>query len=179
MEAKTYSLYLPADRSLRASDTDREAVGDILRRAHVQGRLDADEFAERFGRSLEAKTYAELDALLLDLPIEQAEPPAASSGWWANPAPAWPSSGWLPPGGGPAGGGPGYPGGPFGPPAQQRSHWLWPGAALVLFWLAITLVVFSATGGHLIWFFFPLAWVFWFTRGGRYRRRRSEKPQYR
>ncbi len=44
-----YSTYSPQDRSLRASDHDREAIGDFLRRQHVVGRLDADEYADRYG----------------------------------------------------------------------------------------------------------------------------------
>ena len=65
-----YSTYSPQDRSLRASDDDREAIGDFLRRQHVAGRLDADEFADRYGRCLEAKTYAQLDGLITDLPFD-------------------------------------------------------------------------------------------------------------
>jgi len=68
VETNPYSRRVPADRALRASDADRTAVGDILRREHVAGRLDTDEFADRFGRCLEAKTYAQLDALIADLP---------------------------------------------------------------------------------------------------------------
>ena len=67
-ETNHYSRRTPADRALRASDADRTAVGDILRKEHVAGRLDTDEFADRFGRCLEAKTYAQLDVLLADLP---------------------------------------------------------------------------------------------------------------
>jgi Domain of unknown function (DUF1707) len=83
-ETSRYSRRTPADRNLRASDADRAAVGDILRREHVAGRLDTDEYADRYGRCLEAKTYAQLDELLIDLPLE-AEPvlqprPAAVSG---------------------------------------------------------------------------------------------------
>jgi Domain of unknown function (DUF1707) len=60
----------PRDRSLRVGDAEREAVSEILRREHVRGRLDADEFQERLDRSLTAKTYADLDALVADLPPE-------------------------------------------------------------------------------------------------------------
>jgi hypothetical protein len=58
----------PSDRSLRVGDAEREAAGETLRREHVNGRIDAVEFQERLGRSLVARTYADLDALVSDLP---------------------------------------------------------------------------------------------------------------
>jgi hypothetical protein len=58
----------PRDRNLRVGDAEREAVGEILRREHVNGRLDVVEFQERLDRSLVAKRYADLDALVADLP---------------------------------------------------------------------------------------------------------------
>ena len=63
----------PRDRSLRVGDKERDAVGEILRQRHVEGRLDADEFGDRLDRCLKAKTYAELDALIADFPSENAE----------------------------------------------------------------------------------------------------------
>jgi hypothetical protein len=63
----------PRDRRLRVGDSEREAVGEILRREHVDGRLDSDEFQERLERCLTAKTYAELDELVADLPSPEAE----------------------------------------------------------------------------------------------------------
>jgi Domain of unknown function (DUF1707) len=62
----------PRDRSLRAGDRERDAVSEILRRAHVEGRLDSDEFQERLERCLTAKTYADLDRLIADFPREGA-----------------------------------------------------------------------------------------------------------
>jgi hypothetical protein len=58
----------PSDRSLRVGDAERDAVGEVLRREHVNGRIDAVEFQERLERSLVARTYADLDALVADLP---------------------------------------------------------------------------------------------------------------
>jgi Domain of unknown function (DUF1707) len=66
--------YGPYDRSLRAGDSDREAVAEILREQHVAGRLDADELQERVDRCYSAKTYADLDAVVADLPHEQPQP---------------------------------------------------------------------------------------------------------
>jgi hypothetical protein len=69
-----YERRLPRDRRLRASDGDRDAVTGILQRAHVSGRLDAEEFQERLDRCLRAKTYAELDTVIADLPSEESLP---------------------------------------------------------------------------------------------------------
>lgn len=63
----------PLDRSLRVGDKEREAVGDVLRQRHLEGRLDTDELQERLERSMSAKTYAELDALIADFPSERRE----------------------------------------------------------------------------------------------------------
>lgn len=63
--------YGPRDRSLRAADADREAVAVRLREEHLAGRLDTDELQERIERCYVAKTYAELDAVLVDLPRPQ------------------------------------------------------------------------------------------------------------
>jgi hypothetical protein len=68
MPAATYDRYRPRDRTLRVGDADREAVAELLRHQHVEGRLDGDEFQERLDRCLAAKTYADLDELIADLP---------------------------------------------------------------------------------------------------------------
>jgi hypothetical protein len=51
-----------------ASDAEREHAKDDLRRHHVEGRLDADDFDERLDLVNEAKSPAELRALFRDLP---------------------------------------------------------------------------------------------------------------
>jgi Domain of unknown function (DUF1707) len=76
--------YGPYDRSLRAADSDRESVAAILREQHVAGRLDEDELQDRIERCYTAKTYAELDAVIADLPHEE---PAARGGCGV---PVWP-----------------------------------------------------------------------------------------
>src|SRR2546423_2876625 len=63
----------PRNRQLRVGDAEREAVADILRREHLAGRLDNDEFDERVARCLAAKTYAELDELVGDFPVDERE----------------------------------------------------------------------------------------------------------
>jgi hypothetical protein len=59
-------------RSVRASDADREQVIDRLRNAADEGRLSVDEFDERLGQALTARTYGELDAIVSDLPPKRA-----------------------------------------------------------------------------------------------------------
>jgi hypothetical protein len=56
--------------SLRASDADRDAVAERLRRAAVEGRLEPDELEQRMHLALRARTYGELDRLLADLPAQ-------------------------------------------------------------------------------------------------------------
>jgi hypothetical protein len=63
----------PRNRSLRVGDKERDAVGEILRQRHLEGRLDTDEFQARLDHCLKAKTYAELDELIADFPRAEAE----------------------------------------------------------------------------------------------------------
>jgi Domain of unknown function (DUF1707) len=59
----------PVDaRSLRVSDAEREHVVELLRRATGNGSIDLDEFTERVDTALAARTRAELNVVLLDLP---------------------------------------------------------------------------------------------------------------
>ncbi|GGY90494.1 DUF1707 SHOCT-like domain-containing protein [Streptomyces poonensis] len=53
---------------LRASDADRDRVADLLRDALAEGRLTAEEHAERVEGVLGAKTVGELDVFVRDLP---------------------------------------------------------------------------------------------------------------
>lgn len=55
-------------RHLRASDTDRERVASALREAANEGRLSLHELDERLAAAYEARTYAELQPLVSDLP---------------------------------------------------------------------------------------------------------------
>jgi hypothetical protein len=58
----------PRPPRLRAADADRERTVEQLRRHHADGRLDLEEFNERMDRAYAAKTLAELDELMTDLP---------------------------------------------------------------------------------------------------------------
>lgn len=62
---------------LRVGDIERRQVGELLSRHFADGRLNADELDERMGRAMGAKTRADLDGLLVDLPRFAEPVPAA------------------------------------------------------------------------------------------------------
>lgn len=53
---------------LRVGDAEREVTLERLRDGHAEGRLDADEFYGRLDAVYTARTFADLDALVADLP---------------------------------------------------------------------------------------------------------------
>jgi hypothetical protein len=55
-------------RNLRVSAAEREHVIELLQRATGNGLLDLDEFTQRVDTALAARTRAELNVVLLDLP---------------------------------------------------------------------------------------------------------------
>lgn len=65
----------PAD-SDRAADSDRDAVAERLRNAVAEGRIDLEELDERLDLTFSAKTYGQLRALVVDLPVHTAPAPA-------------------------------------------------------------------------------------------------------
>ena len=58
------------DRSIRASDKERDSVVDVLREAYAEGRLDLTEFDERSSAAYDAKTRGDLHGLTHDLPVQ-------------------------------------------------------------------------------------------------------------
>jgi Domain of unknown function (DUF1707) len=62
---------------LRVSDADRDAVAAELAEHLRVGRLQLDEFDERVGRAISARTRGDLDHLLTDLPRPLPPPPPA------------------------------------------------------------------------------------------------------
>jgi hypothetical protein len=58
----------PRDSSLRAADTDRIQVAQLLTDAAAQGRFDLTEYENRLAKAYAAKTLDELDELSADLP---------------------------------------------------------------------------------------------------------------
>jgi hypothetical protein len=63
----------------RASDRERDAVVQRVQDAFAEGRLDDTEFDERTRAALTARTHADLDALLADLPAATAAPGTATA----------------------------------------------------------------------------------------------------
>jgi hypothetical protein len=57
---------------MRISDADRHKVAELLREAAGQGRLDLDELDERLEATFNAKTYADLVPITVDLPSSPA-----------------------------------------------------------------------------------------------------------
>jgi hypothetical protein len=56
------------DSRLRASDTDREQVIDVLKTAFVQGRVSKEELDLRVGLALRSQTHGDLDAVTAGIP---------------------------------------------------------------------------------------------------------------
>jgi hypothetical protein len=63
-----------APRDLRASDADRDRVLALLAEAMSDGRITAEEHAERVQRAFTARTLGELAALTTDLAVASAQP---------------------------------------------------------------------------------------------------------
>jgi len=71
--------------AFRLSDADRKIVVGLLRAAWLEGRLGLAEFEQRVSAAVAARTYAEADALVVDLP--RPEPPLpVLAGWWRRSA---------------------------------------------------------------------------------------------
>ncbi|WP_327353710.1 DUF1707 SHOCT-like domain-containing protein [Streptomyces sp. NBC_01304] len=83
---------LPTDTAqqpvgLRASDADRDRVAEILHQALAEGRLTAEEHSDRVDAVLAAKTLAELDPLVVDLPAAGAGQQSAGAHSYATMPP--------------------------------------------------------------------------------------------
>jgi Domain of unknown function (DUF1707) len=140
---------VPADPRIRASDADRDRTAALLREHHAAGRLTAEEFDERLDAALSAKTLAELDELLADLPvIDLYRLPHESM----RRPPGLPSSSLVPrdPGAGPA---------RFSPGTVAMGAWGAVSGALIAVW-AVAAVV--GAGTWLPWWLLvvvPWIWV--------------------
>jgi DUF1707 SHOCT-like domain/Cell wall-active antibiotics response LiaF, C-terminal len=65
-------------KGLRASDSDRDRIAEVLRDAAGEGRLGMDELDDRLSAVYAAKTYGELEPIVQDLPnARSANAPAA------------------------------------------------------------------------------------------------------
>ncbi len=70
----------PAPSVVRASDAERHLVAERLGTACGEGRLTLKEFSDRVGEVYAARTRAELDRLVTDLPVATERPIAAVAG---------------------------------------------------------------------------------------------------
>lgn len=61
-------------REIRASDAERDRIASVLRDHAAAGRLTLDELDERLGRAYAAATRAELEELVADMPLGEAQP---------------------------------------------------------------------------------------------------------
>ena len=73
---------------IRASDAERDATVERLSAATGDGRLTLEEFSQRMERATAAKTRAELDRLVADLPADAA-PGGTAVAERASDAPSW------------------------------------------------------------------------------------------
>ncbi|HEX6477170.1 MAG TPA: DUF1707 domain-containing protein [Acidimicrobiales bacterium] len=64
-----------SDPRLRISHAERNEIADTLSKHFAEGRLDSDEFDERVGRVMNAKTRGDLAGVLDDLPRLGPPPP--------------------------------------------------------------------------------------------------------
>jgi hypothetical protein len=146
---------------MRAGDSDRQAVAEQLKTALDEGRLDLSEYDERVQRTYGAKTFADLDGLLDDLPgttpVQHSQiQPAATAAPVGAPLPPGRSSG------------------------RQIAHWVGPYAGVILVCTLIWAIT-SASAGHLtyfwpVWMLIPLIFgVFGQAFGGGAGRRRDRK----
>ena len=55
--------------NMRAADADRDRVVEVLKLAYSEGRLSKDEYDGRVESALSARTYADLDQVVTDLPV--------------------------------------------------------------------------------------------------------------
>ena len=80
--------------NMLAAATDRERTIDVLKAAFGEGRLTKEEFESRSGRVLTARTYADLAAIVADLPAGPAGAVMPYHGYGYPPAvPGQPTNG--------------------------------------------------------------------------------------
>ncbi|MEU1789210.1 DUF1707 domain-containing protein [Streptomyces sparsogenes] len=85
-----------AGSQMRASDAERERIAEALREGVAEGRLTMEEFEERLDAAYRARTHAELEPLVQDLPVPgrpaAAGPAPAAEGGWAGRIGSTPTS---------------------------------------------------------------------------------------
>jgi len=85
------------DGSLRVSDAERDRALAELSDHYQAGRISAEEFDDRSGRALRARTGQELASLFDDLPQDQTPllDPCLGANWAARPVPDLASPRWV------------------------------------------------------------------------------------
>ena len=82
--------------NVRVGDADREAVAAQLREHYADGRLTLEELNERIDQTFAARTKADLNVVMRDLPQAMrpgAGLPYAGTGWPGQPGAGWPGPG--------------------------------------------------------------------------------------
>lgn len=107
--------------NIRVGDAEREATASQLREHYADGRLTLDELNERLDQAFAAKTRADLNTVMRDLPmVPRPGMPGPAGSASAGSGSAAGSAGWRTADGRPAGAGPMGPGpmgsGPMGRP---------------------------------------------------------------
>ena len=62
--------------NMRAAHEDRDRAVEFLKVAYSEGRLSKDEYDDRLEHALSARTYADLDQIVSDLPVAPVPQPA-------------------------------------------------------------------------------------------------------
>ncbi|MEV0000969.1 DUF1707 domain-containing protein [Micromonospora sp. NPDC050980] len=154
---------MDGQREMRAADRDREATAERLRVALEEGRLGLHEYDERLARAYGARTYAELDEVVVDLPgPATAERSAVVP---AAPAPVAPPPAAAPRDAAEAGAAAGVgataaPGSPDEPDTRSRllglwTPWLRVAALLLPIWLITVITTGHAAGVWPLWVLGP------------------------
>ncbi|MFI5832326.1 DUF1707 domain-containing protein [Micromonospora sp. NPDC051300] len=136
---------MDGQRDMRAADRDREATAERLRVALEEGRLGLHEYDERLGRAYGARTYAELDEVVADLP----GPATAERSAVVPAAPVAPPAPPVPAASGPSGGAeaPAEAGTVVEPDTRSRLLGLWmPWLRVAVVLLPIWLISVITTG---------------------------------
>ena len=88
-----YGQARPVQPGMLAAAADRERTIDVLKAAFGEGRLTKEEFETRSGRVLAARTYADLTAIVADLPVGPAGPVMPYNGYYQQVVPVQPTNG--------------------------------------------------------------------------------------
>ena len=83
----------PGVTSMLAATADRDRTLDVLKAAYIEGRLSQEEFDARAARVMAARTYADLAAIVADLPVGPVGTVVPYQAFYPQVAPVTPTSG--------------------------------------------------------------------------------------